>query len=184
GFLPPNVSALSPRSGTQFGSPTGATAARPSSAPRSTMTSKRGSRPSARASFGKCAQANSVPEASNKSRRDGACSVVIVSSPQEFWCHQQHGERLAAAFGAANGVPRLRRCQRPEALIDQRDRIDAIRHAAGETVGNVKTLRQAIDPGRLIVRETVRPGRAPKRLAHKALPAHESGDHPLCASKA
>ena len=50
----------------QSGSPTGATAASPSSAPRSTMVSSRGSRPSARASLGANAQANSVPEASQQ----------------------------------------------------------------------------------------------------------------------
>ena len=53
GGLPSSVSALSPRSATQSGSPTGATAASPSSAPRSTITSRRGSRPSARATFGR-----------------------------------------------------------------------------------------------------------------------------------
>src|SRR5262245_51044783 len=73
-----SVSALSPRSETQSGSPTGATVASPSSAPRSTIVRKRGSRPSARASFGRCAQANSVPEASSGSRRDGACRSVMI----------------------------------------------------------------------------------------------------------
>ena len=62
----------SPRRRTQSGSPTGATAARPSSAPRNTTTSRRGSRPSARAARGRCAQANSTPEASSNSRRVGA----------------------------------------------------------------------------------------------------------------
>ncbi len=47
GVLPSSVSALSPRSATQSGSPTGATVASPSSAPRRMMARKRGSRPSA-----------------------------------------------------------------------------------------------------------------------------------------
>src|SRR5262249_24127012 len=78
GVLLSNVSALSPRSETQSGSPTGATVASPSRAPRSTIVRKRGSRPSARASFGRYAQANRVPEASSNSRRDGACSLVMI----------------------------------------------------------------------------------------------------------
>ena len=69
GVLPSSVSALSPRSLTQSGSPTGATAASPSSAPRSTMVSMRGSRPSARASFGRNGQANSTPAPASSSRR-------------------------------------------------------------------------------------------------------------------
>ena len=59
-------SALSPRSFTQSGSPTGATAASPSSAPRRMMVSMRGSRPSARASFGRNGQANSTPAAAEQ----------------------------------------------------------------------------------------------------------------------
>jgi hypothetical protein len=66
-----SVSALSPRSATQSGSPTGITVASPSSAPRRIIVSMRGSRPSARANFGRCAQANSVPEASSNARREG-----------------------------------------------------------------------------------------------------------------
>ena len=53
GAAPSRVSALSPRSLTQSGSPTGATAASPSSAPRRMITSSRGSRPSASARFGR-----------------------------------------------------------------------------------------------------------------------------------
>jgi hypothetical protein len=53
GVLLSNVSALSPRSATQPGSPTGAATASPSSAPRRMKVRNRGSRPSARASRGR-----------------------------------------------------------------------------------------------------------------------------------
>ena len=72
GVAPSSFSALSPRSLVQAGSPTGATAASPSSPPRNTMVRKRGSRPSARAIFGTNAQANSAPDPSSNSRRVAA----------------------------------------------------------------------------------------------------------------
>ena len=72
GVAPSKASPLSPRSFPHSGSPTGATTPSPSSAPRNTMTSSRGSRPSARATRGTEAQANSTPEPSNSSRLVGA----------------------------------------------------------------------------------------------------------------
>ena len=77
GVLLCSVKAFSPRSAIQSASPTGATVARPSSAPRRMMVRKRGSRPSASASFGIEAQANSVPEANITSRREGAWGMFI-----------------------------------------------------------------------------------------------------------
>src|SRR5438552_7130767 len=147
GVLPSSVKALSPRSLIQSGSPTGATVASPSSAPRSTITRKRGSRPSARAALGRCAQANSTPDASSSWRRDGAWRPGIASPPLELRRHQQERQRLGPALGARDGLARFRRCERAEREIDRTFRIDQRRHAPRELIGDVEALGEPVPPG-------------------------------------
>src|SRR6185436_8135354 len=130
GVLPSSVSALSPRSFTQSGSPTGATAASPSSAPRSTMVSMRGSRPSARASLGRNGQANSTPAPPSNSRRVVAWSVMS-SPPLEFRRHHRERQPLLAALGARDGLARLARCEWAERDVDELARLDARLHQLG-----------------------------------------------------
>src|SRR5215212_11701928 len=175
GVLPSSTSALSPRSFTQSGSPTGATAASPSSAPRSTIVSRRGSRPSARASFGKCAQANSVPEASRSSRRDGAWRFIgMASPPLEFRRHHQQRQRLLAALGLAYGLSRFRRCERAERGFEHHLGIDTILHPLRIEVGDVEALGEPIDPGCLVIGEALRRRRPPQRLAELSLRANHT----------
>src|SRR5438309_1150477 len=151
-------SALSPRSLIQSGSPTGATAASPSSAPRSTMTRKRGSRPSARAALGTKAQANNTPDASMSSRRDGAWSVMEASrsSALELRRHQQKRQRLLATFGAFDRLARLVGRERAERSLQRGIRVDAIGDTLGNLIGDVETLRQARGPGGIVVGEAFR----------------------------
>src|SRR5712691_10798807 len=86
GVLPSSTRARSPRRPIQSGSPTGATAPSPSSAPRSTMTRRRRSAPR------------------GDSAGDGENSW---SPPLEFSRHEQERQRLLAAFGAAHGLLHL-----------------------------------------------------------------------------
>src|SRR5262249_5938283 len=76
---------------------------------------------------------------------------------------------------AGNRVARLGRRQRAESRLDKRYRIQPLRHAAGEIVGDVDALRQAIDPCRLVIGETAR---TPQRLTEQRLPAHDTADRP------
>src|ERR1043165_8368053 len=155
GVLPSSRSALSPRSFTQSGSPTGATAARPSSAPRKMIVSMRGSRPSARASFGRNGQANRTPAPPSNSRRVVAWKVM-TSPPLEFRRHQDERDRLLPAFGASHGPARVFGCKRPERILQQRVGLDPHLHHFADAVGDIEPLRQPVDPGRLLVGESLR----------------------------
>src|SRR6185312_7461115 len=178
GVAPSSVRALSPRNRTQSGSPTGATAAKPSSAPRRTMTRKRGSRPSAKATRGRCAQANNTPDASSNSRREGAWKMLRIGlSPLEFRGHEQQRERLRPAFGAPDGLPRFGRRQRSECGVEHRVRFTPIvADEPADLVGDIEALRQTIDPRRAFVRETLRRGRTPQWLAEQILRIHAAPD--------
>src|SRR6185437_4913030 len=171
-----SVSALSPRSRTQSGSPTGATAASPSSAPRSTMVRKRGSRPSASATRGRCAQANSTPEASRSSRRLGAWKTLVMASPSlEFGRHEEQCQRLRPALGAAHGLPRLGGGEGTEHGIDHGVRLAAVvADEAGGLVGDVEALGQTVDPGGAVVGETLRRRWPPQRFAEQVLRVDEA----------
>src|SRR6516164_9808784 len=104
--------------------------------------------------------------------------------PQELWRHQQQGERLRTAFCAGDGVTRLGRRQRAESALHKRHRIQPLRHATSEIVGDVDALRQAVDPCRLVIGEAVRTARTPEPLAKQRLPAHDTADHPWCTREA
>src|SRR5262249_2007172 len=144
GVWPLRVSALSPRSATQSGSPTGATAASPSSAPRSTMVRRRGSRPSARASLGAKAQANKVPEASNSSRgRDpggGKCRKVRGSPGLNPGRHKRERRRLRRAPGAIDVLALTRRGERAEREIEPRLWIDPVPRPPARLRGDIEPL--------------------------------------------
>src|SRR6187402_56368 len=140
GVLPSSTSALSPRSFTQSGSPTGATAASPSSAPRSTMVSMRGSRPSARASFGTNGQANRTPAPASSSRRVEAW-IVMASPPLKFGRHHRQSQRLLTAVRALDRLARFFGRKRPERGLDEGIRLDALLHQPGDAVGDVEPLR-------------------------------------------
>ena len=75
----------------------------------------------------------------------------------KFRRHEQQRERLRPAFGARDGLPRLRRRERPERRLEHRAsdrRMPAI--AARKLVGDVEPLREAVEPGRALVGESFR----------------------------
>ena len=150
----------------------------PVEAPRSTMARKRGSRPSARASFGRNGQANSTPEPSEQlaagrgmeASRHGHLlwnSGAISSNVSACW-------RLSARATAC--ACRARRAGRARLAIDG-IRLDRSGDALGDAVGDVEPLRQAVDPGRLLVGKAFRRRRAPQRARRDrpAPPARRRG---------
>ena len=141
---------------TQSGSPTGATAASPSSAPRSTITSRRGSRP-----FRARELRQHRPRRTARRRRaatrggSGREFIGSSSSPLEFGRHEQQRQRLRPALGARDGLARLGRSERPERLAsNNRLRIGRAGHPARELVGDVEPLRQPVEPGGVCRRES------------------------------
>ena len=184
GVLPSSVNALSPRNATQSGSPTGATVASPSSAPRKTMARKRGSRPSACASFGRKAHANRVPEASSNSRRDGACRTAHASSPQEFRRHHQQRERLRAALRPRDRSRVSVEASGPRPLSSSASGSVSGGKAAGKFIGDVQPMRHAVDPRRFGIGKAVRRRRPPQRLAQRSLRADHAADRDACRSRA
>ena len=133
--------------------------------------SMRGSRPSARASFGIYAQANSAPEAEQQFTAGwwrGAWSCIIsagIPAPS------------AAAPAPARGFRRARWSSRvsadasgPSALSSSATGSSRSADAAGECVGDVEPLRQAVDPCRLRSRKS-RSAPADATAARRATPA-------------
>ena len=150
GVLPSSASARSPRKALQSGSPTGASAPSPSSAPRRTMTDNRGSRPSARADLGVLVQATRASERSAP-RRVWARWHGRSSPPLEFPGHKEQSQRLLPALGAHHGLGGLGRDGGVEhAVHDARGSTwPAMRSGIG--VGNVQALTHPVDPAGGIV---------------------------------
>src|SRR5712691_2095208 len=78
---------------------------------------------------------------------------VAASSALEFGRHEQKRERLRAAFGAQDGLPRFARSERRQRLLEHLARIGLRAQAARELIGDVEALRQAVEPGRALVGE-------------------------------
>src|SRR5262249_61695404 len=68
-----------------------------------------------------------------------------ASSALEFGRHEQQRERLRAAFGAQDRLPRFGRRERRERLLEHVAGIGLCAHAARELIGDVEALRQAVE---------------------------------------
>ena len=120
----------------------------------STMVRKRGSRPSARASFGRYAHANRVPEASSTFRRDDACGRRIFISA-EIPASSPAAPRLACGFPPARPfrVYRPRRADRGRFRASASGSVAAASRPAN-SIGDVEPARHAVDPRRFDIGES------------------------------
>src|SRR5262249_41238589 len=112
------------------------------------------------------------------SRGGGGCVFGLFFLRRTLGAVGRKGGRRRGFSRASDGVagPGGRRGAEPR--LDQRYRIQPVRHAAGKIAGDVDALRQAIDPCRLVIGEAVWSQRTPQPLAEQRLPRHDTADHP------